>query len=330
MLKVEKELRTRLTNHEKDMLNSGFKITDIIWGRFNSENLYVKTPSEFNDYYCNLFDYDHILSNHKDYVRASFIKVQISIIESSGIDLDALEDNKLQYKLPNELYIYGGSLIELHKDITKGNISEQDVDNVFMKTQNFISKRLLPYRYLDASSLRMLMDRLVERTEKDSSYINTLSELLPDENFESTILALIAHGLISKTEDNSDDDLPSVDYMMDHPEIYDGLDSVESSNENTTPRNTSSSVKRNQEKHSKPKEKNIIKQPVINKELSHKKHTILNNSITIFKWLWKIAAFGILICLILNNDTFGPICLATFFYSLIIRIVLGTIKLIKG
>lgn len=216
MIKVEKRILNSLTQQESNMMNNGFSICDIVWGRFNSEVLYIKNCDEFNDYYENIIDYADVLDHEKDYQRSAAINIQRAILEVSGLDLVALANHKYRYMLADKLIIYGSPFSILNKYILNKKIKKEDVSKMFHKMEHFFPKTILPFRYLNSDEMVLLTEKLAQKWQVDPYYWGgTLQELMPNHNFAKTEKILIEKGLIKVPP--KEQPLPSLDEMMNNP-----------------------------------------------------------------------------------------------------------------
>lgn len=187
-LKIEKELLSHLTANEQKMMNKGFSICDIVWSRFNSEKLYIKSYSELYDYYCNLHEYARIMEHEKDFERATAINVQTTILECSGMDFQAMENNELKYVQPKDLVVYGGSVSSIINCIEKKYVTRKYVESLCTKMDHFLPKTFLPVRYVSGPDVMAVVDSFIEHRKVDPTFYCTLDYVLADYDFTKKLM----------------------------------------------------------------------------------------------------------------------------------------------
>lgn len=197
MLKVEKELRTRLTNHEKDMLNSGFQITDIVWGRIIKEKALIKVPQDISNFYYDLHYYLKILNSNKDFMRSLICSVMIFKFDSSGLDVYSLDSGEIKYHTPERSVIVTTGIQYIYKH---RKYIELESANKELKKSDTLLKNILPFSYLNNSELLFVFNDLYDRYSHNNYSLRNLIDYTPKFDFSKKVDFLKAKGWLHEEE----------------------------------------------------------------------------------------------------------------------------------
>lgn len=173
MNKQERTLRSELKSNEKRLLENGFTICDIVWGRINENKLLVNSPMDIANFYYQLHSYLKILNSNHDYKRATLVAVMLIKFDSSGLDVYALQDNLIKYHTVKRSVIVTTGIQYLYKHRKYINL-----DNVYkaIKDSSLIGDEALPFSYLDDDQLLFVFKDIYRQYSNHNFSIKNLED----------------------------------------------------------------------------------------------------------------------------------------------------------